>query len=61
MPVTRGTASERQERENSPRVRGQLHGSCVEVVTIAFSSSSETTCQAYWTKRRDWVVGMRDL
>jgi len=55
MPVTRGTASERQERDRSPRVSGQLHGSCVEVVTIAFSISSETT------KRRGWVVGMRDL
>jgi hypothetical protein len=42
-------------------VRGQLHGSCVQVVTIAFSSSSETTCQAYWTKRRGWVDGMRDV
>jgi len=42
-------------------VRGQLHGSCVEVVTIALSSSSETTCQAYWTKRRGWVAGKRNL
>jgi hypothetical protein len=31
------------------------------MVTIALSSSAETTCQAYWTKRRGWVFGVRDL